>query len=307
MVFHSPLVSVLLPVYNAGDYLDSAVRSILDQSYQMLELIAIDDGSTDGSGDRLRDHADRDKRMRVISRENRGLVHSLQELIELAQGDLLARMDADDLSMPERIEHQVQFFEKQSDVVCVGGGIIIIDEEDRELHHPPPVLGNAHVQRSALEGRMPICHPAAMFRAGAVRQVGGYNAYAYPSEDLDLWLRLGEIGKLDNVPQTILKYRVHSTSVSVQQCEQQVVKMREACEAAWKRRGITNGVFRGVRSTASPNQAQGTPPTTASTLENKPQTNAGPASKGSAPRPEQQSAIHNPTAQSLLMASRLNE
>jgi glycosyltransferase involved in cell wall biosynthesis len=303
MAFSRPLVSVLLPVYNAGNYLDAAVRSILDQSYQELELLAIDDGSTDGSGERLQDHARSDSRMRVVSRENRGLVHTLQELIELAQGDLYARMDADDFSLPQRIEHQVRFFEQQPDVVCVGGGIIIIDEQDRELHHPPPVLGNAHVQRSALEGRMPICHPAAMFRASAVQQVGGYQPHAYPSEDLDLWLRLGEVGKLDNVPQTVLRYRVHSSSVSVQQCELQVAKMREACEAAWKRRGISNGVFRGARATAAAPESQGTPPAVASALETKPQGIGFSANPGSPAVAPQQPAVHNPTAQSLIMAS----
>lgn len=303
MAFSRPLVSVLLPVYNAGVYLNAAVRSILDQSYQELELLVIDDGSTDGSGERLQDHARSDSRMRVVRRENLGLVHTLQELIELARGELFARMDADDFSLPQRIEHQVQFFEQQSEVVCVGGGIIIIDEHDRELHHPPPVLGNAHVQRSALEGRMPICHPAAMFRATAVRQVGGYQSKAYPSEDLDLWLRLGEVGKLDNVPQTVLRYRVHSSSVSVQQCELQVAKMREACEAAWKRRGISNGVFRGARATAAPPVSQSSPPSVASALESKPQVIPDSTNPDPAARPAHPPAVHNPTAQSLIMAS----
>lgn len=289
----APKVSVLLPVYNAGCYLDAAVSSILEQSFTDLELLAIDDGSTDGSCDVLCEHARRDSRVRVISRENRGLVATLQELIELASGELLARMDADDIALPHRFEHQVRFFEAHPRVVCIGGGVILIDEQGRELHHPPPVLGDAHVQRSALEGRMPICHPAAMFRAHAVARVGGYRSEAYPSEDLDLWLRLGEVGQLDNVPQTILRYRVHSSSVSVQQSEAQIAKMREACENAWRRRGIKGGVFRGARAAQAQSPASSGPMEGSSPLVE--------------PKPGQSRAtengVHNPTAQSLILAS----
>jgi len=276
---------VILPVYNAGRYLDAAVGSILSQTFTDLELIVIDDGSTDGSTDTLRAHAARDSRIKLISRENRGLVATLGELIELASGDLLARMDADDIALPERLKTQVAFMEANPLVVCIGGGIILIDEHDHELHHPPPVTGDAHVQRSALEGRMPICHPAAMFRADAIANVGGYRPEAYPSEDLDLWLRLGEIGHLDNVPQAVLRYRVHEASVSVQHSDRQVAKMREACESAWKRRGITNGIFRGARSNPQPGV----------TVESKPDATPN--------EPQAAGTNHNPTAQSLILAS----
>ncbi len=278
-----PKVSVILPVYNAGGYLDAAVRSILDQSFSDLELVVIDDGSTDGSGDLLCAHADRDSRVRLIRRENQGLVATLAELIDRASGELLARMDADDIALPNRLDAQVRFLVEHQKVVCIGGGVILIDEHDKELHHPPPVLGNAHVQRSALEGRMPICHPAAMFRASAIKAVGGYRPEAYPSEDLDLWLRLGEVGELDNVPEAVLRYRVHSSSISVQQSEAQIAKMLEACQSAWARRGITNGIFRGAGQQAASHPA-------ASTVEPKP--SANPAS-----------GSHNPTAQSLILAS----
>lgn len=280
-----PRVSVILPVYNAGRYLDAAVGSILNQTFTDLELIVIDDGSTDGSTDTLRAHDARDARIKLVCRENRGLVATLGELIALASGDLLARMDADDIALPERLETQVAFMEANPLVVCIGGGIILIDEHDQELHHPPPVTGDAHVQRSALEGRMPICHPAAMFRAEAIAKAGGYRPEAYPSEDLDLWLRLGEIGRLDNVPQAILRYRVHEASVSVQHSDRQVAKMREACESAWARRGITNGIFRGARSPAQ----------VGAELETKP---------GAAQQvPQAGQSPQNPTAQSLVMAS----
>ena len=276
----NPRVSVLLPGYNAGSYLDAAVRSILEQSLEDLELVVIDDGSTDGSGEVLRKHAQVDSRVRLISRENRGLVATLGELIDNARGELLARMDADDIALPDRFRAQVRFLEENPRTVCIGGGIILIDENAKELNQKPNVVGKDHVQRRELEGRMPICHPAAMFRASAIAKVGGYRPEAYPSEDLDLWLRLGEVGHLDNVPEAVLRYRVHSTSISVQQSDRQIAKMRDACEAAWKRRNITDGIFRGAGQQQSH---------AASAVEPKP---------GNA-----QAGQHNPTAQSLILAS----
>ena len=119
-----------------------------------------------------------------------------------------------------------------------------MDDGSRRLHRPPPVRGNDAVQREALQGRIPICHPSSMYRRDAVRRVGGYHADAYPAEDLDLWLRLGEIGQLDNLGACVLRYRIHPRSISVQQNLHQMQQMRVVCESAWKRRNIT-GEFHG--------------------------------------------------------------
>lgn len=241
----TPRVSILLPVYNAESYLAETLESLLRQSYEDFELIAVNDGSTDASESILRGYAERDARVRLVSRPNTGLVVALNEMLDIARGDLCARMDADDIALPHRLERQVAAFDARPELVCLGGAIELIDEHGTPLHRPAPVCGNEAVQREALRGRTPICHPAAMFRSEAVRAVGGYIDDAYPAEDLDLWLRLGEVGALDNLPETILRYRLHEESISVRKRDRQIAKMRLACERAWARRAITDGVFLG--------------------------------------------------------------
>lgn len=240
-----PTLAVLMPVYNAEPYIAKAIESIRAQTFEDFELILLDDGSTDGSLAECRRQAEQDERITLISRPNTGIVGALNEMIDHARSPLLARMDADDIAFPERFRLQVEFLQQNPAVVCIGGGIELIDSRDRHLLTPPPVRGDAQVQAEALCGRTPISHPAAMMRAEAVESVGGYRRDSYPAEDLDLFLRLGEIGELDNIPDLVLRYRVHSGSISVRLSDKQISKMRLACERAWQRREVT-GQFRGT-------------------------------------------------------------
>ena len=244
MSANKPRISVVLPVYNAGKYLCSAVQSVLDQRFTDFELMIVDDGSTDGSLAVLQRFAVADERIRLRARENRGLVATLNEMLADARGELIARMDADDFAFPDRFGLQVEYLNKHPDVVCIGGGVELIDGQDRRLVRPSPVCGNDAVQREALQGRIPICHPSAMYRTEAARRVGGYRQHTYPAEDLDLWLRLGEVGQLDNLAACVLRYRIHRDSISVQQSRRQMRQMRIVCENAWKRRN-TQGEFHG--------------------------------------------------------------
>ena len=118
-----PLVSVLLPVYNAEPYLAAALESILKQDYRRLEIIAIDDGSRDRSLEIMRRYQQADDRITIVSRENRGLIATLNEGLTLAKGDLIARMDADDISYPWRLSRQVSLFQRQPELALCGSGI----------------------------------------------------------------------------------------------------------------------------------------------------------------------------------------
>jgi GT2 family glycosyltransferase len=234
-----PLISVLMSVYNAQRYLAQAVESILHQSLTDFEFLIVDDGSTDGSLAILQRYAQQDQRIRLLSRANRGLVSSLNQLLELAQGELIARMDADDIALPNRFAEQVAFLQQHPEVVCVGGAQDWIDQAGRVLLHHPEAQQNDEIQQLALSGRTPINHPSAMIRTAALRQVGGYDPSFYPAEDLDLWLKLGEIGQLANLSTTVLQYRQHSQSISEQQQAQQLERQQAACQQAWQRRGVT--------------------------------------------------------------------
>ncbi len=240
-----PKVSIIMPAFNAERYLPIAVESILRQTYLDWELIAVDDGSTDTSHAVLERYRRTDSRFRVISRPNTGLVVALNELAGIARGEYLARMDADDICLPQRLALQVGMLDDDPDLVCIGGGVELIDSAGKPICAPEPVIGDDDVQHEALRGRTPISHPVSIFRATAFRQVGGYRHEAFPAEDLDLFLRLGEVGKLDNVPETLLRYRVHEQSVSVTKRQAQLDKMQWVCQEAWRRRGLKDVEFCG--------------------------------------------------------------
>ncbi len=237
-----PRVSVLLPVYNGEPYLREAVQSILAQSYSDFELLAVDDGSRDGSLDTLEELAGSDSRMRVITRSNRGLVATLNELIGMARGELLARMDADDVCLPTRFAEQVRFLDQHAAHVLVGTRIEYINARGQRIGVVGSPLDHGEIEEKHLAGHSAIAHPSAMMRRTAVEEVGGYRAEQFPAEDLDLWLRLGELGLLANLPSPLVRYRIHHSAVSVVQSAAQRRAAKRACEAAWQRRGCT-GTF----------------------------------------------------------------
>ncbi len=232
------MVSILLPVFNGANYIEKAIESILTQSYRNLELIIIDDGSTDSTLEIITKIQERDPRIIFSSRDNRGLIATLNEMIPLAKGEYIARMDADDISYPERIASQVKFLEQHQEVVCVGGCISIIDHKGRLLTDLDLPKEDEEIQKMLLEGVVSICQGTVMLRKAQLLQVGGYDPTMDAAEDLDLWLRLGEVGKLANLPLPLLKYRYHTASLCHNSMAAHQVNARRACERAWKRRTI---------------------------------------------------------------------
>jgi glycosyltransferase involved in cell wall biosynthesis len=232
----APLISVLLPVYNGERYLATALQSILNQTYQDFELIAVNDGSTDRSQQILDEFASRDPRVRPITLPHVGLVRAFNAGLEVARGELIARMDGDDEALPERFDIQVRYMREHPEVVMVGSQVMQIDEDNDPLA-PLPGLEIEHekIDQSLLELGWPIVHPSVMIRAGALRAVGGYPDF-FPHEDHDLFLRLAECGRLANVPQTLLRYRRHAGCVTAKlsRSEGLAVTVKKACE----RRGI---------------------------------------------------------------------
>lgn len=239
------LVSVALPVYNGEAYIQAAVESILQQTFTAFEFIVINDGSTDRTSEILDRVARPDPRVRIISRENRGLVASLNEAVNLARGKYIARMDADDVALPDRLQKQVEYMDEHPVCVCLGTNIDLIDQEDRRLKTWEQPSENGAIQNALLKGHTAICHPSALIRADAIKSVGGYRNETYPAEDLDLWLRLGEIGELANLPQTLLRYRLLKQSISglAAQSGKQRAAAQRACELAYARRGMQSSNF----------------------------------------------------------------
>ena len=191
-----------MPVYNTARYLPAAVESILTQTFREFEFIIIDDGSTDRSGKILEKYAAQDDRIQLIHRANQGIAKTRNQLLEQASGELIAIMDADDIALPDRFARQVDFLQAHADVVCVGSALDWIDERDRYLGHCEMPQFDAEIQSLLVGGISMLHHPCTMARRSALLQVGGYDESMTASIDLDLWLRLGEVGKLANLPET---------------------------------------------------------------------------------------------------------
>jgi glycosyltransferase involved in cell wall biosynthesis len=233
-----PALSVLMAVYNSEAYLVQAVESILNQTWQDFELIIIDDGSTDSSLDILQTYAKQDQRLRLISRENRGIPYTRNQLLAQASAELIAIMDSDDVALPDRLTRQVAYMQQHPEIVCLGSAYELIDAKGRLITQLPVPLDDAAIQAQILAGHAAIFQPCAMMRRSAVQQVGGYDDTMTQAEDLDLWLKLGEVGKLGNLPDVLVQYRLHANSVSEQDCALQRQKALIACQRAWQRRGI---------------------------------------------------------------------
>ncbi|WP_160112729.1 glycosyltransferase family 2 protein [Mycobacterium sp. 3519A] len=207
----SPTVSVLLPAYNAADTVEKAAESILTGNDVPLELIVIDDGSTDGTREVLERIA-RDPRVRVISHQNMGLAASLNKGIAAATAPFIARMDADDISAPGRLDRQLQFLLGHPDVVTVGGQIRrVVNEQPRSTSDLP--LDHRGIVNSLLHGQHAVCHASTMTRKSALEAVGGYWEQGV-SEDWDLFLRLSEVGKLANLNRHVYDIVYHETGIN---------------------------------------------------------------------------------------------
>ncbi len=223
---HGALVSVLLPVFNGGEFLLPALESIVRQTYRDLEILVIDDGSVDGAVDAAV-AAVGDQRVRVLRHANIGLAPSLNRGIREAAGEYLARMDADDIAVPDRIERQVAVLAAERDVVMVGGQIIrLVGEGERETGTRFP-LDHDRIVRGLLATEHVLCHPAVTMRTDAARRIGGYWAYG-PAEDWDLFLRISEVGRIVNIPSTVLEYRFHASGINASSMARVRANMRLA-------------------------------------------------------------------------------
>ncbi len=206
------IVSVLLPMYNASLFIQDAVESILVQTFPYFELVIIDDASTDNSLAIVKNIED--ERIVIIKKQkNTGYTDSLNYGLTIAKGKFIARMDADDISMPERLEIQVNFLNKNPDIILCGSWFRILNSNET-VKHP---ITHAEISIALLD-YCAIGHPTVMFRKEEfIKNNLYYDKNMEPAEDHDLWVRAIRIGKLQNIPNVLLKYRLHNNQVSVNQ------------------------------------------------------------------------------------------
>ena len=207
-----PSVSVVLCVHNGERFLRATLDSLVRQTHEKMEVVVINDGSTDATEQILRER-ENDPRFRIFSQPNQGLVSALNSGLDKANGEFIARIDADDLAHPERLARQVAYLTDHPAVAAVGSAVALIDDAGRPQGVRRFPTGPSTVRTALLEG-CPLAHPSVMFRKSAVVGVGGYRPAFRHAEDYDLWLRLSESYELDNLPDTLLSYRQHTGSVT---------------------------------------------------------------------------------------------
>lgn len=202
-----------MPVYNSERYLKIAIDSVLKQTYRNFELLIFDDGSTDNSLAIIKSY--KDERIKTYhSKTKKGYVVHLNEGLRRAKGDYIARMDADDICLPQRFEKQINYLKKNKLIVLVGCFGFIINEEGKVVDKLPKPIGPDKIKKSCLYYG-PHIHPTIMFRKNVINKVGRYREKYLYVEDIDLYYRLIFSGyKTDNIPEYLFKYRVHPNSTN---------------------------------------------------------------------------------------------
>ena len=217
-----PAVSVVMPVFNSGDTLAAAIESIREQTFTDWQLLVLDDGSSDQSLKIAASAASADDRIRSIPLNHTGLINTLNRGLELAAAELVARMDADDISLPLRLEKQVAFLSDHPHVAVLGGAAETFHshgEIRQEIRHPTEPSEVA----AAMEKNSSLVHPSVVMRRDVVLSLGGYRAPFPAAEDYDLWLRVMEQHQIANLPDVILRYRIGGSQESVLRAEQQII------------------------------------------------------------------------------------
>lgn len=202
----TPLVSTIMSAYNAQPFVSEAIQSMLNQTFTDFEFLIINDGSTDGTDAVLAKYEKLDRRIRILSQENKGLISSLNRGCRLARGKYIARMDADDISLPARLEKQVQHLESHPEIGILGTWIGVIDEEGSPLRTWKPPASPA-VLMWTLCFRCGLAHPSVMMRRDIVASLGFYRPEALHVEDYDLWARASHVTRLANIREILCLYR----------------------------------------------------------------------------------------------------
>ena len=211
----TPTLSVLMPVYNGATYLAQAIESIQAQTVSDFEFIIVNDGSTDRTLEILWQFAKADGRIKILSRPNTGIVGALNDGLAVCRAEFVARMDADDLALATRFAQQLAAMKQDPQCIALGGAALFTDPEGRPLKIYRPTLTHASIEDELARGNGgALIHPTVLFRRDALTACGGYRERYNYIEDLDLYVRLLERGRLANLPEVLLHYRQHPHSIN---------------------------------------------------------------------------------------------
>ena len=227
-MLQNPKVSVLMPVYNCELYIREAVDSILNQTFADFEFIIIDDCSSDATVSIIKSFNDSRINL-IIKPENTGYTNSLNYGLSIAKGKYIARMDGDDISLPERFAKQIVFLENNLEYVLCGTALKVINQE-KIIQYP-----ENHIDiKTEFLNQNCIIHPSVMLRKSIFDVHNfSYNLNKEPAEDYDLWARLSKVSKLYNLPEILLHYRIHQHQVSKLKNDIQIKSSNETKFMVW--------------------------------------------------------------------------
>jgi len=210
----TPFVSVIIPVFNGGQFLAEAVESVQKSTYKHFEVLLVDDGSTDASKSICKKLTQKYTNVRFFSfPKNRGMDHALNLALHKARGTYIARINQDDVMLPHRLTTQVKYLGNHAEIVAVGSSIVLFDNQGYE-EHVPFLTTDAEI-KDVWFILSPFSDPTVMYRRAAAIAVGGYDQSFWPADDVHMWYRLGLAGKLANLARPVTRVRWHVDAGSV--------------------------------------------------------------------------------------------
>jgi glycosyltransferase involved in cell wall biosynthesis len=221
---NQPKVSIIMPVYNGEKYLKESIESILSQTFKDFEFLILNDGSTDQTQKILEQYQKKDARIRLLQHHNRGIVISLNKLIDLSSCNFIARMDADDIAEPERLEKQYNLMHKHPEVVLCGTNMKIFENAPDSFRIIYSVFGEDLMNRWILCLGPSFAHSSTMFQKKDAIECGKYNKTDYPAEDYGLWTRLSQKGQIAGINEFLIRYRRNEEGISAQNTARQEEK-----------------------------------------------------------------------------------
>lgn len=216
---NEPLISVLLCTYNDEKYIKDAIESILNQTFKKFEFIIVNDGSTDRTLDIIKQY--NDERIVLIDKKNTGLTDSLNLGVSIAKTNWIARMDGDDISINNRFENQIKYL--KDDVAVIGTQCEFINEFGKTIGNSKLSINQEDILKNGTNFKTMFMHPSVIVNKKMLLLAGGYDYYIYAAEDLDLWLKLSHFGRLLNLKEVLIKYRLHPNKISNQKRKEQLL------------------------------------------------------------------------------------
>ncbi len=236
---YSPSISIILSTWNGAEFLSKSIESVLEQTYKNFEFIIVDDGSTDRTPEILRDYAKRDPRIKIITNdENIGLTKSLNKAIRVAHGKYIARQDADDISLPQRLEKQIEYLLNHPEIKVLGTFGYLIAQEAKILGKEIVPVSSQAIKKTLIK-RNPFIHSSVMIEKEIIDKIGRYNERFKTSQDYELWFRILRVARGQNLPLFLVKKRYRPTMISFSKNKEQLKYMLFLQREAIKRGGYS--------------------------------------------------------------------